>query len=215
MSHRPSPLQLSFLGLPTTTGAPFIDYYLSDWVAVPSEHSDHYSEKLLLLPPSYIVNDYAQTQGAVLDHSGRNGFRAPKSLMDSTHREDSRRGRILFGTLSNSQKMDPSIFAVWMNLLRRCSGSRMIFMDYKGSEFSMPNIQNHSRYHGIEPQRLVLSPQKGWIDHLYAKTALDVVLDTVAKNGHTTGLDGVWAGVPTATLGERVRGREEIGRAHV
>lgn len=202
MSHSPSPVQLSFLGLPTTTGAPFIDYYLADWVAVPAEHSDHYSEKLLLLPPSYIVNDYAQTQGAVLDHSGRNGFRASKSLMDSSHREESGEEGILFGTLSNSQKMDPSMYAVWMNLLRRCSGSKLLFIEFKGSEFSMPNLKNCSRYHGIDPQRLVLSPQKGWLDHLHAKTALDMVLDTAAKNGHTTGLDGVWAGVPTATLGK-------------
>jgi hypothetical protein len=34
--------------------------YIGDWVAVPAEHSDHYSEKLVLMPPCYIVNDYAQ-----------------------------------------------------------------------------------------------------------------------------------------------------------
>jgi predicted O-linked N-acetylglucosamine transferase (SPINDLY family) len=34
MAHRPAPIQLSFLGLPTTTGAPFVDYYLADYIAV-------------------------------------------------------------------------------------------------------------------------------------------------------------------------------------
>lgn len=41
-------------------------------------------------------------------------------------------------------------------------------------------------------------------DHLHSKTALDLVLDTTAKNGHTTGLDAVWAGVPTVTLGQEL-----------
>jgi predicted O-linked N-acetylglucosamine transferase (SPINDLY family) len=56
MKHKPAHLQLSFLGLPTTTGAPFIDYYLSDWVSTPAEISDHFTEKMLLMPPCYIVN---------------------------------------------------------------------------------------------------------------------------------------------------------------
>lgn len=38
-----------------------------DRVALPPENRDHYSEKLLLMNPCYIANDYAQVQGAVLD----------------------------------------------------------------------------------------------------------------------------------------------------
>ena len=56
MTHKIAYLQLSFLGLPTTTGASFIDYYLSDWISTPTEAADHFSEKLLLMPPCYIVN---------------------------------------------------------------------------------------------------------------------------------------------------------------
>ena len=33
-----------------------------------------------------------------------------------------------------------------------------------------------------------------------AQTALDLVLDTPTKNGHTTGLDALWAGVPTVSM---------------
>ena len=81
MAHRPAPIQISFLGLPTTTGATFIDYYLSDWIAVPSEHVSHFSEKLILLPPSYIVNDYAQVQGEVINHNNYNNMRADRSYI--------------------------------------------------------------------------------------------------------------------------------------
>ena len=261
MAHRPAPIQISFLGLPTTTGATFIDYYLSDWIAVPSEHVSHFSEKLILLPPSYIVNDYAQVQGEVINHNNYNNMRADRSYIapnvtvDSKNNNNNINGnnkysndnvsknkktsdnkkiatkkdiendqnkeinnknnnqnspninQILFGTLSNSQKVDPTIFHVWMNLLRKFPSSKMIFIEYKGYEFSVPNILNYTRYYGIMPGRLINSPQKPWLDHLYSKTALDLVLDTSAKNGHTTGLDGVWAGVPTATIGKYLRVR--------
>lgn len=65
LAYMPSPIQISYLGLPTTTGTPFIDYFLSDYVNTPPEHAGHYTEMLLMLPPCYIVNDYAQLQGDI------------------------------------------------------------------------------------------------------------------------------------------------------
>lgn len=65
MSYRPAPLQLSFLGLPTTTSASFIDYYIGDFIALPPEHRSHFSEHLVLMQPCYISNDYALLQGDV------------------------------------------------------------------------------------------------------------------------------------------------------
>src|SRR3546814_894750 len=58
MAFRPAPIQVSFLGLPTTTTAAYIDYFITDWVASPpAEDLLAYSEKLVLMPPCYIVND--------------------------------------------------------------------------------------------------------------------------------------------------------------
>ena len=54
---------------------------------------------------------------------------------------------------------------------------------------------------GISPERVAISQQVPWVEHIQSKTALDMILDTCSKNGHTTGLDGVWAGVPTVSLG--------------
>eukprot|EP01041_Mallomonas_annulata_P007977 gene7977-16327_t len=54
---------------------------------------------------------------------------------------------------------------------------------------------------GVSPDRIAMSAQAMWIDHIYTKTAIDLVLDTSNKNGHTTGLDALWAGVPTVSLG--------------
>ena len=46
--------------------------YIGDRVSLPPEHHEHFSEKLLLMNPTYIVNDYAQVQGDILQFHGDN-----------------------------------------------------------------------------------------------------------------------------------------------
>lgn len=37
--------------------------------------------------------------------------------------------------------------------------------------------------------------QSPWVDHIRVKMVADIVLDTIAKNGHTSTSDALWAGV--------------------
>lgn len=206
MTHRPAPVQMSFLGLPTTTAAPFIDYYIADSIAVPPEQRTHFSEQLVLMSDCYIANDYAQIQGDVLKFTGEH--RAPRSTLPA--KVDLDDATFLFATLSNSQKMDPEIFHVWMNILRRFPGSKMVITEHAGSSVYMPHLHQDGQSYGIAQDRLVSIQQTPWIDHLYVKTSFDLILDTVVKNGHTTGLDGIWAGIPTISL---AGGKEASARA--
>ena len=77
-----------------------------------------------------------------------------------------------------------------MNILRRHSGAKFLFIEYAGKEVYLRNYLAYAAHFGIKNSSLVQVGQTPWIDHLYVKTALDLILDTVAKNGHTTGLDG-------------------------
>jgi predicted O-linked N-acetylglucosamine transferase (SPINDLY family) len=52
---RPAPVQASYLGYCATSGAPFLDYYLSDRIASPPFAQADFSEKLVLLPHVYQV----------------------------------------------------------------------------------------------------------------------------------------------------------------
>lgn len=72
MAHKPSPVQVSFLGFPTSTGAEYIDYYMADPSALPAEGREAFVEKIAYMPPSCIANDYAQIRGGVLDLTGSN-----------------------------------------------------------------------------------------------------------------------------------------------
>ncbi|RLO10824.1 hypothetical protein DYB28_012882, partial [Aphanomyces astaci] len=60
-SHRPAPVQMTFLGYPLTTGSAFIDYFIVDPASASPLHvHDSFSEKMIYLPHNYIVNDHKQ-----------------------------------------------------------------------------------------------------------------------------------------------------------
>lgn len=55
-SFRPSPVQISFLGYPGTTGVNFIDYYIGDPISTPIDMmGSSFSERLILMPHTYQV----------------------------------------------------------------------------------------------------------------------------------------------------------------
>jgi predicted O-linked N-acetylglucosamine transferase (SPINDLY family) len=199
MAFRPAPVQITYLGWPITTAASYIDYYLGDWVVNAAEYTGGYFERLLLMPPCYISNDYAQMQGYNMYLTGEH--RAPRSVLEASSTSDLDAATILFSTFSNGVKWEPTVFTVWMNILHRCPGSKMIFLKYEEMKYGYPRLHDqYGPYHGISQKRLAIGNVVPWIDHLYVKTAVDMNLDTISKNGHTTGLDAAWSGVPTVSL---------------
>lgn len=57
---RPAPIQVMWLGYPGTSGAPFIDYIITDRVTSPFELAHQYSEKLAYMPDTFFVGDHKQ-----------------------------------------------------------------------------------------------------------------------------------------------------------
>uniref|UniRef100_H3HDK8 protein O-GlcNAc transferase n=1 Tax=Phytophthora ramorum TaxID=164328 RepID=H3HDK8_PHYRM len=110
--------------------------------------------------------------------------------------------------LGNWQKMDPSVFSAWMEILARVPSGVMWFIEYFGHEGAIANLRAEAEAHGIDSNRLIFSQLDPWIDHTYRKRAADLILDTSLKNGHTTILDALFAGVPVVTLeGDRMSNR--------
>ncbi|EPB65284.1 hypothetical protein ANCCEY_15653, partial [Ancylostoma ceylanicum] len=57
---RPAPLQVMWLGYPGTSGAPFMDYIITDAVTSPLRLAHAYSEKLAYMPHTFFIGDHAQ-----------------------------------------------------------------------------------------------------------------------------------------------------------
>merc|ERR1719284_2206527 len=57
---KPAPIQAMWLGYPGTSGAPFMDYIITDDQASPEELKDQYSEKLAYMQRTFFIGDHAQ-----------------------------------------------------------------------------------------------------------------------------------------------------------
>eukprot|EP00287_Rhodomonas_sp_CCMP768_P019677 CAMPEP_0202817676 /NCGR_PEP_ID=MMETSP1389-20130828/7823_1 /ASSEMBLY_ACC=CAM_ASM_000865 /TAXON_ID=302021 /ORGANISM="Rhodomonas sp., Strain CCMP768" /LENGTH=165 /DNA_ID=CAMNT_0049489929 /DNA_START=39 /DNA_END=536 /DNA_ORIENTATION=- len=80
MAIGPAPVQVSFHGFPGTMGAEFIHYLVADRLTTPPEHADQYTERLLVVPHTYLTNDHQQSRREVYVEGGHEEFgKAPPS----------------------------------------------------------------------------------------------------------------------------------------
>lgn len=63
-----------------------------------------------------------------------------------------------------------------------------------------PNIQQYAQTMGLPGSRIIFSPVAPKEEHVRRGQLADVCLDTPLCNGHTTGMDVLWAGTPMVTM---------------
>ena len=182
LAHRPAPIQISYLGFPGTSGAPFIDYVLADRFVIPEGERRFYSESVVYLPGSYQVNDAARSI------SPRRKQRAELGLPPQG---------FVFCCFNSSYKIAPAVFALWMRLLARVPASVLWLL--ADNDAAQRNLREAARSSGIDPQRLVFASRAPHGEHLARYGAADLFLDTLPYNAHTTASDALWAGLPVLT----------------
>ena len=179
---RAAPLQLTFLGYPGTSGAPFIDYLIADPIVIPDSERGAYSESLLRMPHSYQVND---------DHKAI-APATPTRLEAGLPAQG-----FVFCCFNNISKIKPPEFAIWMRLLDEVAGSVLWLLTE--SEPSRDNLRKAVQRHGVDPARLVFAAPMRLDKHLARHRLADLFVDTFHYNAHTTASDALWAGLPLIT----------------
>jgi predicted O-linked N-acetylglucosamine transferase (SPINDLY family) len=188
---RPAPLQVSWLGYPATTGAAFIDYMLADPTVVPPGEEQYYSEAICRLPHSYLMTDNRQPIANAVP------TRASENLPE--------RG-FVFCSFNNMHKIEPEIFALWMDLMRDVPDAVLWLHAY--NEPAARQLRAAAKAHTIDPARLIFAGRPDKPAHLARARLADLALDTRLYNGHTTTIDMLWAGVPVVTWpGRAFQGR--------
>lgn len=191
LSYRPAPIQVNYLGYPGTMGADFIDYIVADAIVAPMEHQADYSEKIVHLPNTYQPND---RQRKISDE--------PLTRADCGLPENA----FVFCSFNNSYKLNPTMFDVWMHLLRKVPGSVLWLLVPNATCAS--NLRREAAARGIDPGRLVFAERMRVEKHLARHRLADLFLDALPCNAHTTTSDALWAGLPVLTcLGETFSGR--------
>ena len=190
-TQKPSPVQVTWLGYPNTTGLSAIDYRFTDIIADPIGEADNlHSETLLRLPNGFQC------------YQGNENILVDKVLPQK------RRKQITFGSFNNISKITPIVIKTWSKILNAVPTSRLVL--------KLPMLDSNTAYYhdlfvqeGIIKDRIEFyQPSPTVEDHLNLYGRIDISLDPFPYNGATTTCEALWMGVPVITLlGDRHVGR--------
>ena len=186
-SFRTAPIQVNYLGYPSTTGAEYMDYIIADRIIIPTESQKYYSEKIVYLPNSYQVND--RKNDIANNIFNKNMF--TKKELNLPEKS------FVFCCFNNSYKITPSTFDGWMRILKAVKGSVLWLLE--DSPVARLNLLKEAEARGLNPDRLVFAKRMNLTEHLARHKVADLFLDTLPYNAHTTASDALWAGLPVLT----------------
>lgn len=188
---RPAPIQVNYLGYPGTMGAPYFDYIIADETLIPPHEATDFSEKVVRLPDTYQPNDSRRAVPDGVVDRPRNGL-PPDGFV--------------FCCFNNQFKLAPTIFALWMRLLRALPGSVLWLLE--ANPEAVANLRRTASENGVAAERLVFAPRLPAAEHLARHASADLFLDTLPYGAHTTASDALWCGLPVLTC----RGQSFPGR---
>ena len=192
-SHRPAPIQAIYLGFAGSSGASYMDYIIADRIVIPETEQHLFQEKVVYLPDTFMGTDSERTVAADTP------TRALEGLPESG---------FVFCSFSNTYKISPRIFDVWMEVLRTTDDSLLWLSNT--NDVAKDNLRREAKQRGVNPERIVFARRVALNqDHLARHRLADLFLDTMPLGAHSTVCDALWAGTPVltcagATFGGRV-----------
>ena len=181
--ERCAPIQINFLGYSSTIGSNCIDYIIGDETLIPKKFRNKYSEKVVYLPDSFMIND--STKKISDKNFTREELGLPKD-------------GFVFCCFNNHYKITPDIFDIWMRILENIKDS--VLWLSKGNQISQINLKKEADKRNISPDRIVFSERLSSLsDHLSRHKVADLFLDTLPYNAHSTCSDALWSGLPVLT----------------
>jgi len=179
---RCAPVQVSYLGYPGTTGAPFIDYIIADQVLIPPDSRRLFSEKVAYLPHCYQAN--CRDRDVADEVLSREDLDLPEE-------------GFVFCCFNATNKIIPAAFDRWMRILDRCGDSVLWLLE--SNPWAAENLRTEAERRGVKADRLVFAKPLPIERHLGRLRHADLFLDTLPYNAHTTASDALRMGVPLLT----------------
>ena len=183
-ARHPSPVQGTWLGYPTATGCPAIDFRITDpRVDEPGEEAPGI-ERPVRLANSYFC------------------FAAPREEVEPGGVPMEASGSATFGCFNALLKINQPLVRLWARVLSEAPRSRLV-LKARGldSEAVRQRVLDWFRQEGIAAERIALTAQHaGKGEHLAHYRTIDVALDTFPYNGATTTCEALGMGVPVVSL---------------
>jgi predicted O-linked N-acetylglucosamine transferase (SPINDLY family) len=184
-ARKPSPVQISWIGYPSTTGLSTIDYKIVDDLTDPDGKTDqYYTEKLIRLPETFLC------------------YLPDKNCPDVAALPALYKSFITFGSFNNFPKIGQQVILLWTEILKKVPNSHLIIKSLSFYDQTVISyIRNLFLDQGIEAERIeLLQPFPSLREHLALYNRIDIGLDTFPYNGTTTTCEALYMGVPVITL---------------
>lgn len=180
-ARRAAPVQVNFLGLPATMGAPYVDYLIADRELIPDNHRPHYAEQVVWLPDSYQPNDGRRTAAV---GTPRESFGLPAT-------------GLVVCCFNAPAKLNPPLFDIWMRLLLAVPDSVLWLLATHPAV--VENLRREAVLRGVAGDRLVFASRTDYAVHLGRYAHVDLFLDSLPFNAGATAGDALSHGVPVLT----------------
>src|SRR5262249_6646283 len=159
------------------TGLSTIDYRFTDpYLDPPGLFDGAYAEESVRLPDSFWCYD------PLTDQPGVNDLPA---LQNSS---------ITFGCLNSFCKINDECLALWARVLQAVPQSRLLLLAPRGE--ARERVRARLQRLGVSAPRLEFADRERRQEYLKLYHRIDIGLDPLPYNGHTTSLDAFWMGVP-------------------
>ena len=181
---RCAPIQISYLGYSATTGSKNMDYIVADKIVIPKESQKYFSEKIIYLPNTFMVNDNKKKiSNSIIS---KNNLGIPENSF-------------LLGCLNQHYKITPEIFDVWIKILLKNDSAYILLT--KGNNLSKENLLKYASKKNINKDRFIFIKKLGSLsEHLNRLKIVDLFVDTFPYGSHTTAFDILIAGKPLVAL---------------
>lgn len=183
-AHRAAPVQATWLGYGSTTGAAGADYFLGDGIMVPVGADHLFTEKVVRLPDAFTSYEGATEAPAV-----------------SPDLPALRNGHVTFGVPSRLIRLNDDLLRCWAELLRRLPEARLVIDSSNLHDpFASAVTQERVRALGLPVDRVRIANAPTYWDFF---TDVDIVLDCFPHSSGTTSVEAMWMGVPVITVADR------------
>lgn len=184
-ASKPSPVQVTWLGYPNTTGLSRMDYRITDRYADPIGITECFHSETLVRLPEYF-----------------SCYKPPNCAPSISTLPAQKNGYVTFGSFNKLAKINQDVIAVWAKLLIAVPDSRLFLKTSALVEAGMRNkIRSIFESMGVSSERLELKgTDQSQKSHLEQYSAIDIGLDPFPYNGTTTTCEALWMGVPVITM---------------
>jgi predicted O-linked N-acetylglucosamine transferase (SPINDLY family) len=188
-AKRLAPVQITFIGWPTTTGIAAMDYNIVDAITDLPGAEKFYTEKLIRMSKTSLCHVLVPTVPPVPEPPVK------------------KNGYITFGVFCSNQKLSPETIKLLARTTKAVKHSKLLIRGYYPDDL-LEDMRARFLAAGLPKNRLELENRLSTMEYPKGYHDVDIILDTIPFNGATTTCDALNMGVAVVTVeGDRQQSR--------